>query len=993
MNFVLPVCRSSFSLLYGTSSPEALLRAAAGYGYPGLVLADRNNLYGCYDFYYQALENNQKAIIGAELTTAIGEFSLICENHDGFKNLSRLITSYQLEGKPSVETISSYSRNLFCVTGRIPSLELLREIFGDRLYLSIGYDKPSQSYRLAGESGIKPVAFPAVTFLRREEYAVHRLLRAIDGGHLLDNLPEHTVAHPEEYLREPSFYNDFYASFPEAVKNNLAIAEACHLTFPRKRNILPDIIIDGDHFEKLRNDALSGMKQRLPHLSGQYFSRLEYELSVIQRTGFVDYFLIVGEIIGYCRSHDIPVVGRGSAAGSLVSYGLGITQVDPLREGLYFERFLNEARSDCPDIDLDIDWRRRDDVLDFIYKRYGAEHVAMMATYTHFQSRLAVRETAKALGFAPEEIDRFLKRLPHTSLEQLEKEAASLPSATKLKLDRERFRPALMAARSISGLPRHLGIHPGGIVITPEPLTDYIPLERATKGIVVTQCDMYQAEKIGLVKIDILGQRGLAVIADCHEAVKKIKGDNFKIPENDPDTYDILRKGKTIGVFQIESPGLRALLRDLQPRELNDITLALALIRPGASESGMKRIFLNRFHGKEKTSYPHENLEPVLKETFGVFIYQEQVILAAQKIAGFNLPASDLLRRAITKKRHQKEHAKLQSRFLEGARRMGIDRAVALSIFGQLAQFASFGFCKAHAATYGNLAYQSAYFKTHYPDIFMTAVLRNGGGYYPSSVYVAEARRLGIRVVPPDIDHSENIDSLQGGQIYLGIGRVREITGSALEQIKIGKPFASLGDFLSRAEISGQEMENLIKVGFFDSLETSRARLLWEYRLWGKGRTMGKDDLFKGRSPMPRMRTLPLSPCAPFDIFRAEREILELSASFHPLTLFNDYHEFDLQEVIDGRRNLSLILSGWLADRKRIKTKDGHSMVFLTFDSLHDTFEVILFPQAYDKYSETIRSYRYLTVEGKLSFDDGNPAIIAERITPAPTGLKEARHI
>lgn len=991
MSFALPVCHSSFSLLYGTASPEALINAADQYGYDALMLADFNNLYGCYDFYFAARDYGLKPLIATELSTELGGLLLICENHEGFKNLCRLITHYQLKQEPSAEILDKYRQGLICLTDTEPSPEIIKDIYRDNAYIEIGYEQPYRAYRIARKNGIKPAACPRVSFLNPNDFSRHRLLRAIARGQLLANLPQTETANKEEYLKRPEWYNRYFSPFPGAIANSYRIIEKCNLIFPERKNILPTIEIDTDHFEKLRSDALSGLRQRVLKLTGNYLSRLEYELSVIRHTGFVDYFLVVGEIIDFCHRERIAAVGRGSASGSLVSYCLGITQVDPIKERLYFERFLNEARSDCPDIDLDIDWRRRDDVLAFVYNKYGNERVAMIASYIHFQPRLAIRETAKAMGVSPDKIDHLVK---HISNHPLERNHFPSPSSIDPKLDQNHSKPVLHAAQSIHGLPRHLGIHPGGIVITPRPLTDYIPLERAAKGIVVTQCDMYQVEKIGLVKIDILGQRGLAVIADCRQAVREIKGNNFEVPQNDEKTYGTLREGKTIGVFQIESPGMRALLKDVKPKDLNDITLALALIRPGASDSGMKKVFLDRFHGKEKTVYPHKNLEQVLKETCGVFIYQEQVILAAQKIAGFNLPASDLLRRAITKKRKEKDRTELQKRFLEGAHKNGVDDAAARSIFSQLAQFASFGFCKAHAATYGQLAYQSAYFKTHYPEIFMTAVLQNGGGYYPSTVYVSEARRLGVTILPPDVNRSETIDSLQDKRIYLGIGRVRNITRGTLEQIEKHRPFDSLANFLSRVEVSEREMENLIKVGFFDSIETSRPKLLWQYRLWGRNNRDSKSDLFKGRITPPEMKSMPdLVPFGKFEIFQTEKDILELTASFHPLSMLETYQPSAIEKLSRQQDNSPVTISGWLADRKRIKTRNGKSMVFLTFESLEDTFEVVLFPDTYNRCKETIKRYRYLKVEGRLNIEDGNAAIIAHKVSPAPTGLKEAQYI
>lgn len=992
MNCALPACHSSFSLLSGTASPEKLVETANGHGYRELLLADVNNLYGTYDFYHAARAYGIRPIVGTELETGAGRLVLVAQNYDGYRNLCRLITHYQLKEKPGIEEIARHGDNLICISNLTIDTGDLSDIFGQRFYIGIERDNPSKKYHRAIKRGFKPAAVPRISFLNKEDYQTHRLLRAIGGGYLLKNLPDEEAAGPEDYLHDPKWYRGFYRPFPRAVANTFDLKEQIDLKFPDRKNILPDIEITGDHFERLRDDTITGLRKRVKTPSGAYLSRLDYELTVIRRTGFVDYFLIVGDIVEFCRRRGIAAVGRGSAAGSLVSYSLGITEVDPIREGLYFERFLNEARSDCPDIDLDIDWRMRDKVLDYIYDKYGHDRVAMMATYTRFQPRLAVRETARALGFSPKDIGRLVKDLPRMGMNGLIEPEKIKPGSHTQRHIREKCAPVLKLSRRLAGLPRHLGIHSGGIVITPKPLTDYVPLERATKGIVVTQCDMYQGEKIGLVKIDILGQRGLAVIADCRRAVKKIKGETSRIPDKDPGTYRFLRSGKTIGVFQIESPGLRALLRDLQPEELNDITLALALIRPGASESGMKRIFLDRFHGKEETVYPHPCLEQTLAETFGVFIYQEQVILAAQAIAGFNMAASDQLRRAITKKRKEIHRDALKGRFLDGASTKGVTWETAHDIYMQLRQFASFGFCKAHAATYGYLAYQSAYYKTHYPEIFMTAVLRNGGGYYPSAVYVAEARRMGVSVQAPDVNRSERNDVFKEDRIFLGLERIRDLTGKTIERIEESRPFCDLFDFVAKVEISEREMENLIKSGFFDSLEPSRTEAFWKYRLWGRNRTVERKDLFGGSAACPRMKGMPeLEPFSRYDVFRAERDILGLTASFHPLTLFKTYHE--AQEALLAKDGNGTAVSGWRADIKRIKTRKGEYMVFMTLDGLSDTFEVVLFPDVYNRYAEVIRRYRYLAIEGHISEDENTLSVIADRVYPAQTGLDEAKYI
>lgn len=1007
MNFALPGCRSNFSLLWGTAFPEQLAGRAAASGVEHLGLADNDNLYGAVDFHQACQSIGINPLIGVRLTTTLGNLHLIARDYEGYQNLCRLVTLVRLAGPVDRTQLREHGHHLTCLTPTVTRMEELRVIFGADLFFSLTGREDRRTLQVLAESGLPPIADPAVSFLDRDDYHLHLLLRAIDAGALAANLNGTPRDAPECYFPDAAEMNRRYRQTPEAIRNGLTLADQCRVSFPDHRNLLPSC--PGTASEKrilLRDKATVGLQKKKAIIGGIYQSRLDFELTVIDRMGFTDYFLIVSGIIDHCCRADIPVVGRGSAAGSVVAYGLGITQVDPIAEGLYFERFLNEARSDPPDIDLDIDWRRRDDLLEYIYDEYGRDRTAMIATYTRFGARMAVREAAKAAGITPETIDQLAKRLPNSaSPHEIDDAIKRLPAFVRARLDIEHFRPVLQAAARLDDFPRHLGIHPGGVVITPTPLTDYVALERATKGIVVTQCDMYQAEKLGLVKIDILGQRGLAVIVDCQREAAQSQGGLCAVPDDDPATYDLLQSGKTIGVFQIESPGLRALLRDLRPERLNDITLALALIRPGASDSGMKQVFLDRFHREIPTVYPHPRLGKILEETFGVFVYQEQVLLCAREIAGFNLPAADLLRRAITKARRETDYANLRQRFIKGALQNGLTREKALEIFDLLRHFAGFGFCKAHAATYGYLAYQSAWFKKHYPALFMRAVLHNGGGYYPASVYIAEARRLGVTIVPPDVNRSGELETLEDGRLYVGLGRIRGIGQKTIEQILAGRPFGSFDDFLGRVRLSAAEAENLVKVGGFDGIDADRPRLLWRLRLAAQrgpvgqathGETAGEpDDIFAGQLIVPTAERLPQLPrVTPFEQFLYERDLLGFSASRHPLTLFPAYDDVTVAAYANTPDGAAVRLCGWLVDVKRIKTRETkEAMVFATFEDPEDTVEVVLFPATYKKYSELIREYRYLAIEGKINREDGTVAIIAETLSPAPTGLDEAPYL
>ncbi|MFH1699862.1 MAG: DNA polymerase III subunit alpha [Candidatus Zixiibacteriota bacterium] len=998
MSYALPGCRSNFSLLWGTAPVEELITTGAKNNIEYLGLADNDNLYGAIDFYQDCLEAGINPLIGVRLTTRLGELHLIAKSHAGYQNLCRLVTARQLEGDVSEDTLAKQIDDLICLAPPKSNLKKLKDIFGIELFLSHPGDVDYHIDETLKRYDLKPVANPKISFLRPDDYSLHLMLRAIDTGSLVANLNGVPRDGADSFFPDASIMKRKFRNCPEAIANGIMISEMCRMRFPERSNILPEYNDgDGDKFEFLRKKTLEGLGHRKGKIRAQYLARLDFELEVIKRTGFTDYFLIVSGIADYCHRVGIPVVGRGSAGGSLAAYSLSITQVDPINEGLYFERFLNEARSDPPDIDLDIDWRRRDDVLEYIYDTFGHDRTAMIATYTRFRSRLAVREIAKARGIAPDEINRIVKDLPRFGM---------MGANSEIKIPSDEYLGIWEDAARLHEFPRHLGIHAGGIVITPKPLTDYVALERATKGLVVTQCDMYQAEKLGLVKIDILGNRGQAVIVDCFEEAKKERGDDFVIPDNDPKTERLLQSGKTIGVFQIESPGLRSLLRDIKPTVLNDLTLALSLIRPGASDSGMKKVFLDCHHGRQRPVYPDIRLKEILEETHGVFIYQEQVLLCAREIAGFNLPMADLLRRAMTKGRKGGKFKRLCNQFLDGAVKNGASRKKAIEIFKLLALFAGYGFCKAHAATYGYLGYQSAFLKAHYPARFMQAVLNNGGGYYAAAIYIAEARRLGVKIMPPDINMSERYEAVDRDVMYVGLGRIRDLGENTIEQILDKRPFASFDDFVESVRLSAGELENLIKIGTFDKIDTIRPCLLWRLRLRrGKRqpagaafsiKQTGDDDIFSGQLIVPRAGYLPELPdFTPFEKFLCEREILGLSASEHPLKLFPAYDGKSFFEVCENREaNEKVSITAWLADVKRIKTREKKEwMVFLTFEDLHDTFEVVLFPESYKKYYEMARRFRYFYIEGKLNTDGGTTAIIAEKLSPAPTGLSEKTYL
>ncbi len=545
-----------------------------------------------------------------------------------------------------------------------------------------------------------------------------------------------------------------------AIRNAHRLTELCDLKLQIGAPHFPKVRVpDGQTAcARLCRLVQEGLARRYKQPPTEAAPRLTHELRVITKMGFADYFLVVHEIVQFARSRDIGCIGRGSAADSLVTYCLGISDVDPLRYKLHFERFLNESRTDYPDIDLDFDWRRRDEVIRFVYDHWGSDHVAMISTQHFYKARSAFRDAARALGMPTEKLNRLTGRLPYDEADNLSRAIASMPECRDFPMHDPQVAKAVRIAEHLAGLPRGLSVHVGGVVISPRPLVCYSPLQPATKGIAITQYDMHAIEKIGLVKIDLLGHRSLAILADSLDLVQRnhdTRVDLQSLPEDDPDTARILTSGRTVGCFQIESPGVRQLLQMLQAKDLQDIIHALSLIRPGPSASGMKEHFIKRKRGLEPVTYLHPAMKDVLAETYGVMLYQEDVMMVAAAVAGFTMATGDSLRKALEKSDSQEHMARLKSSFMEGATCRGCDAPTAEHIWLLISNFAAYSYNKAHACTYGKISYWCTWMKVHYPAEFLTGVLNNVGGYYSLSEYLEEARRLGVPILPPHVNSSD----------------------------------------------------------------------------------------------------------------------------------------------------------------------------------------------------------------------------------------------
>ena len=913
----------------------------------------------------------------------------------------------------------------------------LKEIFGERLYIEVQHLSPGDgralrdAERVGRELGVPLAATNNVHFLRPEEHLHHRTMNAIRTGGLLTTVQAPEITSGEAWFKPATEMQRLFPDHPEVLRTTLEIAERCNLQLELGKLIFPEFPVpEGESpFSYLWKLSFDGARKLYRPLRPPVLSRLTHELEVIEKLNLAPYFLLVWDIVEEARRRGIPAVARGSAASSMVTYCLGISRVCPLRWGLYFERFLNVQRGDCPDIDIDICGARRDELLDYVYKRWGDEHVAMIGSFITMHARLAVREVAKVFGVPPGEVNRFTKRLPHGPVRKILTAIRGLPECRNLPVDDAPWKTILEVALRFDDAPRHLGIHPCGTVISARPLTRLTPLERATKGIVITQYDMNAIEALGLIKMDLLGQRGFTTMAlaldNIEKEVKEVEEkssiapdgatpcpkpreiDFDAIPENDPATCDVIAAGRTMGVFQIESPAMRGILRTMQARTLEKIAQALALIRPGAAEYGSKELFLKRLRGpftaegkQEEIKYAHPTLEEILGDTLGICIFQEQVMQISQALGSMSLAEADLVRRSAAKFSGQRERERLRGKFLKAAEQIGLDGAEREETWMMVEKFAGFGFCKAHAATYADISYRMTYLKTHHTAEFLAAMCSAGAGFYHVSAYVEEAKRWGIEVRLPSVNHSRmeyTAETGADGRRALRVG-LMQVKGLRLETImaiartrKESGAFRSLEDFLRRVPVERDEIEALIKCGAFDHLgdevrAMTRPEMLWRWNLLQREKQKGDyrlragfagsppgmtDSLFGGTPDEEASEALEGMPTAEYtqeQKLRYEREILEVYVSGHPLDFLPRNGEVWSGEL-EKLRGKRVALCGWVVTYRHVGTKNYRNMMFVTLEDQRGVYEAVLFPETYEKYGGLVFETRALRVTGRVEQD------------------------
>ncbi|OGF18247.1 MAG: hypothetical protein A2W00_08455, partial [Candidatus Eisenbacteria bacterium RBG_16_71_46] len=823
-SFVPLRVHSHGSLLYGTAAPQALIARALERGYQALALTDRDNLYLAIAFYRAARAEGLRPLLGAEVVDGDAAALLLPLDRRGYAHLCEILTARHLDpGFDLVAALAARGSGLHVIVespglaaallrAGVPAAQGFPEgprarRHGGGLWLGVR-GLPHERARLAERLdaalrlGVPPVATGDCALLDPADHAAHRAAVTAAAGELLERMPAAAFCARDACLASPAEWERRVRAVcggagrphaaDQALANNRLLAARCRLEldlgtpiFPRAP--LPDGVTGPAHLRAL---GRAGVRRRYGGDDRRALARLDRELAMIEAMGFTDYFLLVAEIVGFARARGIATVGRGSGAGSIVAYCLGITNVDPIRYGLYFERFLNPSRRDCPDLDIDLCWRRRDEVIAHVYRTYGDDRVAMISTHATLGARSAFRETAKALGVSNARVNALARRIPRALEKPYLDHLAAFPEARGVDWREPPLAEALRLAERLEGAPRHLSIHCGGIVIGDRPLPWYVPLQRAAKDIVVTQFEMRAIEALGLVKMDLLGNRALSTIGECVSLVRAHRGievDVERLPDPDPLAAARLQAGDTLNCFQLESPAMRHLLRMLACRTLDQTIAAVALVRPGPAESGMKEAYCRRERGLEPASFLHPRLEPVLAATHGVLLYEEDVMSVAAALTGLSLAEGDDLRRAIVGARGDEEFRALERGFVSRARRAGVDTDVARAAWRDLTRFAAYAFCKAHAAGYGTLGYQSVQLKARFPAEYAVGILNHHAGMYATWVHVEDLRRRGVEFRAPCVRRSAWDTTLEaeGGAaaVRVGLGRVFGLHRATAERI------------------------------------------------------------------------------------------------------------------------------------------------------------------------------------------------------------------
>ena len=1042
---------TEYSLLDGASRVKELIRRTKELGMDSVAITDHGVMYGAVRFYKEAKAQEIHPVIGCEVYLAPGmrqeraevdgtryyHLILLAENETGYRNLVELISLANIEGyyyKPRIdkELLRQYHEGIIalsaCVAGEIPQA-ILRgnneraealiaeyvEIFGqDNFFLEIqDHGLPEEKTvnralrELAKKYDIGLVATNDVHYVHANDSEFHDILLCVQTGRTINDPDRMRFSGPDYYLKSEEEMAALFADYPEALENTAKIAARCQVDFTFGELQLPFYPLP-EHFESddayLRALCEERLSSRYADVTDEIRTRLDYELGVIHGMGYASYFLIVWDFINYARGHGVEVgPGRGSAAGSIVAYLLGITNIDPLRYALLFERFLNPERVSMPDIDIDFDDINRGRVISYVKERYGEDHVAQIATFGTMGAKGAIRDVGRVLEMSFSEVSAITKLVPaelNITLERALKESSDF---RRLYDEDESVRRVIDLARRIEGLPRNISIHAAGVVIAKEPLASQVPVW-VSEGTLVTEFDKDDVEALGLLKMDFLGLRTLTIIADTVRHVRASHGidlDVDAIPLVDEKTSQMLCNGDTGAVFQMESAGMTNLVKDLQPKGFVDLIPTVALYRPGPLGSGMVTDFIDGLHGKKEVVYMHPLLEPILKETFGVVLYQEQVMQIVQVLAGFSLGQADLLRRAMGKKKHDLLMAQKEI-FLQGCAKNGLETSLANHIFDLLTHFADYGFNKSHSAAYGLLAWQTAYLKAHYPVEFMAGVLTSIMDKTDKiPVYIQLCRQMGIKILPPDINSSAATFGIEDGAIRFGLAAVRNVGENAIvsmERVRAeGGKFRSLVDFCARVDmraVNRRALESLIKCGAFDSIGTERNQLLASLDAAMQDAARRQRDVLSGQGglfgeeTMEEVQQIAVSADVPPSTARErltwEKDATGFYITGHPLDDYSDTLSalLSIGEIPNTvRKDRQLVrIGGILTSTKRFTTKKGDTMLFAELEDFSGKIEVTVFPRVFYAHVSALEPDAIIVVEGRVDTTGEEPKLLAEEI-------------
>ncbi len=1051
---------SEYSLINGIVRLKPLVKAAAAAGMPAVAVTDQSNLFAMVKFYRAAMAAGVKPIIGVDVwlyndadTSQPTRLVLLCQNRVGYLNLTRLISRSYIEGQqrgvPTVrkDWLQGASDGLIALSGgrsgdigqallagnRVLAERVLAEwrgLFPDRFYLELhrtGREQEEEylhaAVDLAQAMDVPVVATNDVHFIRQDDFYAHDARVCIHDGRVLNDSRRPRLYSEQQYLRSPQEMAELFADLPEALENTVEIARRCNLELTLGKNFLPEFpvppgLTPDAYFDQCARD---GLEKRLTTLFDRqsenfaqqrvaYDERLVLELSVINSMGFAGYFLIVADFIRWARENDVPVgPGRGSGAGSLVAYALEITDLDPLRYELLFERFLNPERVSLPDFDIDFCMEGRDRVIEYVMQHYGRDRVSQIITYGSMAAKAVVRDVGRVLGHPYGFVDQIAKLIPFELGITLEKALEDEEVLRRRYEQEEDVRALIDLARSLEGLTRNAGKHAGGVVIAPGPLTDFTPLyceQGATST--VTQFDKDDVEAVGLVKFDFLGLRTLTIIDWAVKNINRIHTmhgeppiDITRIPLEDSLSFALLKRCATTAIFQLESRGMKDLIKRLQPDCFEDIIALVALFRPGPLQSGMVDDFINRKHKRTKIEYPHPSLETILKPTYGVILYQEQVMQIAQVLAGYTLGAADLLRRAMGKKKAE-EMAQQRTIFVEGATNNGVAEKTAAYIFDLMEKFAGYGFNKSHSAAYALLSYQTAWLKAHYPAAFMAAVLSADMDNTDKVVtLIDECRDMGLKILPPDVNSCEYMFTVHDKNTVLyGLGAIKGVGAAAIESMAAVRtelgPFADLFDFCRRIDLrkaNRRVLEALVRAGAMDTLGQNRATLLAsmtaatqlaEQHL--RDHTVGQDDLFgslvsttAGTQAEPSVhdahaaRYVQMAEWSEEQRLTGEKETLGLYLTGHPIARYEqELARFTSARIVDLKpsRDQNVVIAGLVVAMRTMISRKGDRIAFITLDDRSGRIELAVFSEPFRHYRNLLVKDKLLVVEGAVSVDE-----------------------